>query len=143
VDSAARHFSLICTVFDVTSDCARLGGVTVSLLPNQTVFLHRGNNRARFKLKWMGRGRHQGECGVRIVEADKLLWATAFPLQQGPPVRPSGPIPERRAAPRYLCSGSVEVFISSSHSHSGPNLPIFQLPDSMRKPSVHSKKEPR
>lgn len=109
VDSSARHFSLMCHTLDLTFDSARLGGVGVLLMKNQTICLHRFGVRARFKVQWMGSGTRKGQVGLKALEAHKPLWGISLPQRQADQFWVKPTLKDRRRFPRHACSGSLEI----------------------------------
>jgi hypothetical protein len=109
VDSSARHFSLMCHTLDLTFDSARLAGVSVLLMKNQTVRLHRFGVRAGFRVQWMGSGTRKGQVGLKALEAHKPLWGISLPQRQADQFWVKPTLKDRRRFPRYACSGGLEV----------------------------------
>jgi len=109
VDSSARHFSLMCHTLDLTLDSARLAGLTVSLMRNQTIFLHRFGLRAKFRVHWIGSGTRKGQCGLQALETHKPLWGISLPQRQADEFWVQPTAKDRRRFPRHACDGGVEI----------------------------------
>lgn len=109
VDALARHFSLMCHTLDLTYDSARVAGMTTSLTPGQTVFLHRFGLKAKFKVHWAGSGSRKGQCGLRAMELDKPLWGISLPVKKADEFWTRPTAKDRRRFRRYPCAGGLEI----------------------------------
>lgn len=69
---------------DVTEISARLGGLSVQLLPGETVEIQRGGVKAKFRVYWMGAPGTdlEGQAGVRGLDPGKSIWSVHLPADE-------------------------------------------------------------
>ena len=109
VNAFARHFSLMCHTLDLTYDSSRIAGVTTSVTPGQTVFLHRFGVKAKFKVLWTGSGSRKGQCGLKCLETEKPIWGISLPQRRADEFWTQPTAKDRRRFRRYPCSGGLEI----------------------------------
>ena len=110
---------------DITELGIRLGGLTSTVEPGETIEVQRGALKAKFQVIWMGAAGSAmaGQAGLRGMEADKNIWNVNLPQDETdlqvdtrwlrnvlPPVHMSArPVGEKREHERYPCSGGAAV----------------------------------
>ena len=137
LDRNGKPFMQHARTLDITQRGARLIGIDCVNV-GETIGIQNGDNKARFKVVWMGRENtpKAGQIGVHCLEPDKTIFGrvpqnTPEPAFTRPPVTESGfeppkvprPIKRdmsavRRKHPRYPCTGGVEL---RQHENSPPS----------------------
>lgn len=69
---------------DVTEISARLGGLSLTLEPGETIEIQRGGLRAKFYVYWTGEPgtELEGQAGVRGIDPNKCIWSTQLPSDE-------------------------------------------------------------
>jgi hypothetical protein len=129
-DLDGNPFSQDAETVDISRSGARIRWVT-SVRKGQNISVQHGREKADFRVIWLGQAGspYDGEVGLRCAEK-RYIWGTTLPVDgvddfvvpaQGaessspPPVSPGIELTapwsgeERRVAPRYPCSGNVEL----------------------------------
>ncbi len=134
LDGRGRPLSQPVTTVDVSRRGARITGVHAWEQPGEIIGLRYGEQKARYKVVWIGKAGtpQQGQVGLVCVEAGKVIWGIAAPTPlSGPhaatigpgtsrlprPVSPPavlGPAPalatqNRRRDSRYVVEGGINV----------------------------------
>ncbi|HEU5453147.1 MAG TPA: GAF domain-containing protein [Terriglobales bacterium] len=75
-DSAGKSFNVLAYTLDISSSGARLGGVRVPLAVGEAVTLQYKQQRALFKVAWVGRPgeKTHEQVGIYALEPDKHIW---------------------------------------------------------------------
>lgn len=75
-DSAGKSFNVLAYTLDISSSGARLGGVRVPLSVGEAVTLQYKQQRALFKVAWVGRPgeKTHEQVGIYSLEPDKHIW---------------------------------------------------------------------
>ena len=75
-DSAGKAFNVLAYTLDISSSGARLGGVRVPLSVGEAVTLQYKQQRALFKVAWVGRPgeKTHEQVGIYALEPDKHVW---------------------------------------------------------------------
>src|ERR1044071_6638531 len=70
-----RQDRQVAHTLDLTEFSARLGGLARSLTPGEIVEIHRGTQKARFQVAWMGAPGTTvaGQAGVRCMESSQSI----------------------------------------------------------------------
>jgi hypothetical protein len=69
---------------DVTEASARLGGLKLSLEPDEIIEIQRGGVRAKFHVYWTGEPGTglEGQAGIRGMDPNKCIWSTQLPSDE-------------------------------------------------------------
>ena len=136
MDASGKPFFQTAHTITISSQAATLTGVTCLEGPGEVIGVQHGDQKARFRVVWMGRGgtADEGQLGIESLDADKCIWAEALEQASsgdGPDPEPEVPGPEpapqstqaastreRRRYPRYRCSGTVQL----SKEGGGPSV---------------------
>ena len=115
-DSGGKIFSANVFTANISRRGVKLAGVRPKLGLADTIGLTYGNNRARFRVKWVGEGAKStaGCFGFLNLAPEKPLWD--FPLP--PDVIDNYKLiyAEHRKNPRYRCQSSVEIQVHGGAS---------------------------
>ncbi len=134
IDVKGKPFFQTARTSEVSVKGARLEGITCLKQVGEVIGVQHGNQKARFRVVWIGeKGTpEQGQVGITCLDSDKCIWAEALQetetkeeFGQGPEIvsaeaAPAAPTPppattggdsraERRRYPRYQCSGTVQL----------------------------------
>jgi hypothetical protein len=118
LDCNGKPFSQQVHTVDITRLGARLRSVTCSMRPGDIIGMQHGNEKARFRVTWVGKPGcpDQGQIGVHCVEPTKFIWGVTLPKAPAPRLRPVRVQQQsaeggagRRSTTRYACEGSVEL----------------------------------
>src|SRR5689334_6834354 len=106
-DAHGQVFSESVSTVNVSLEGAMLRGVNLALKPGEIIGLTYGNNKARFRVQWVGqRGSGQeGRIGVRSVLPGKCVWDIALPASQNQERR----FPVSRQHDRVKCTNAIEL----------------------------------
>src|SRR5512133_933149 len=76
-DSNAQPFNVLAYTLNVSTSGARIGGVKVQLGVGDAVTIQYKQNRALFKVVWVGMPGNptQDQIGVSLLEQDRQIWA--------------------------------------------------------------------
>ena len=76
-DSAGKPFNILAYTLNVSSAGARIGGIKVPLGVGDALTVQYKEQRALFKVVWLGRPGHptQEQVGVTLLEQDRQIWA--------------------------------------------------------------------
>src|SRR5690349_9285276 len=76
-DSAGNPFNVLAHTLNVSATGARIGGVKVGLAVGEAVTLQYKQQRALFKVVWIGRpgDRTEQQIGIQLLEQDRQIWA--------------------------------------------------------------------
>ncbi|HYA94955.1 MAG TPA: PilZ domain-containing protein [Terriglobales bacterium] len=136
MDASGKPFFQTAHTITISSQAATLTGVTCLEGPGEVIGVQHGDQKARFRVVWMGRGgtADEGQLGIESLDADKCIWAEALEQASSgdgsdPEPEVPGPDPapqstqaastrERRRYPRYRCSGTVQL----SKEGGGPSV---------------------
>ena len=135
-DVNGNPFSQDAETIDISRHGGRLRWLACLRGPRDIIEVRHKKQKARFKVTWIGeRGTsEEGQVGIELAD-DKYIWETMLPSPRAdeyilpevlptPEPRPLEPLKialqppwtgeERRYAPRYRCTGGVEVIDSES-----------------------------
>ena len=130
-DLNGNPFSQDAETINISRRGARLHWLACLRGPGEIIEVRHKNEKARFKVAWIGElgTSEQGQVGIEAVD-NKYIWGTALPSPQRddyilaevfptPEPQPWEPLKiesqpawtgeERRCAPRYRCAGDVEL----------------------------------
>ena len=113
-DASGRPFIDPVFTRNISAQGALLEGVQRQLNPGETVGLTYNQQKARFRVTWVGEAgsEEQGLVGVENAVPGQPLWDVPLP-----PPAPDSYVPaklaDRRRFPRFECKASVEVRLSS------------------------------
>lgn len=81
MDANGKLFEQEAGTVDVTTTGARLSGIVHPLHRGCIVSVQRGPSKARFRVVWVGEkgGLDEGQIGVQLVDAGKLIWGQVIP----------------------------------------------------------------
>lgn len=148
MDSAGKPFNVLAYTLDISSTGARLGGVRVPLSVGEAVTLQYKQQRALFKVAWVGRPgeKTHEQVGIYTLEADKHVWleipeptrfvdeferkreqAPATAKKAPPPAAATGAAPPAPAAPKAAPAASAPS--PSPAPAAPPAIPAPQLDD--------------
>src|SRR5437868_6377458 len=76
-DSSAKPFNVLAYTLNVSSSGARIGGVKVQMGVGDAVTIQYKQNRALFKVVWVGMpgSPTQDQIGISLLEQDRQIWA--------------------------------------------------------------------
>ncbi|MFQ5926043.1 MAG: PilZ domain-containing protein [Terriglobia bacterium] len=121
-----------CETVDISRTGCRLRWIACLRGAGDTVEIHYGKEKARYKVSWIGEpgSKREGHVGLRVLD-NKYIWGVALARPKpdeyllpeetapGAPPEPAAPLKvsfesswsgeERRRSPRYRCPGDVEV----------------------------------
>jgi hypothetical protein len=108
-DANGRVFSESVSTVNVSLEGAMLKGLNRPIQPGEIIGLTYGNNKARFRVQWVGkRGSAQEGCfGVHNMVPGKCVWDMPLPAREGANSGPSFPV--QRQYKRLKCSNAVEL----------------------------------
>ncbi len=118
-DSDGQVFSEKVFTVNVSRNGAELAGVSRNLNVDEVVGLTYGNNRVRFRVRWIGESGtpKAGHVGLLNLTPEKTLWDFPLPTNADDDYEP-GSI-ELRKHPRFRCENSVEVHLKEGASFRG------------------------
>ncbi|MGE5204290.1 MAG: PilZ domain-containing protein [Chlamydiota bacterium] len=127
-DASGRAF--IDSVFtrNISAQGVQLEGVKRQLKPGDAVGVTYKQQKARFRVTWVGEagGEEQGLVGLENAVPGQPLWDVPLPAAAPDPYVPAK-VADRRRSPRFECRASVEVRLQSSGSPVRGNLVDLSL----------------
>jgi PilZ domain-containing protein len=83
MDTSGRPFSVNTKTVDITHSGARVGGFTTPINRGDMVGVQCGNEKARFKVIWVGAngGPREAQIGVHCAEPGKYIWGVKLPAK--------------------------------------------------------------
>jgi len=130
MDSTGKPFNQAARTLEISGKGARLEGVTCLQQVGEIVGVQHGNQKARFRVVWVGKKGtgEEGQIGITCLEPDRVIWAEALqdnagqygrgpvivspsetPAESSPPVMGAARQAERRRYPRYQCTGAIQL----------------------------------
>jgi hypothetical protein len=118
MDANGKPFAQTVKALNVSRSGARLVGLTSSPRPADVIGVQCGNEKARFRVVWVGKEGtpEQDHIGISAVDEQRWIWGPLGTELQvlRPPNPATSPAPvgdrsERRQQPRYKCNGIVQV----------------------------------
>ncbi|MFZ0799030.1 MAG: PilZ domain-containing protein [Terriglobales bacterium] len=108
-DTDGRVFSEKAVTVNISHHGVELSGVQARLNLDEIIGLSYGNNRAHFRVKWVGApgAAKAGHIGLLSISPEKPLWD--FPLPAPSPDNHQLKVVEQRKHPRFKCHNSVEL----------------------------------
>lgn len=105
------------TTRNISRRGALLEGLQGTLKPEETVALTYKNNKARFRVSWVGEtgSARAGQIGVQSVDATKCIWDAAL-LPPPAPDTYAAPARERRKHRRVPCRLGAELYVQGSET---------------------------
>src|ERR1700737_5453465 len=105
------------TTRNISRSGALLEGLQGTLKPEETVSLTYKNNKARFRVSWVGEtgSVRAGQIGVQSVDATKCIWDAAL-LPPPAPDTYAAPARERRKHRRVPCRLGAELYVQGSET---------------------------
>ncbi len=81
MDAKGKPFSQQAQTADVSLLGARIGGVTADLQKGEVIAVQHKENKARFKIAWVGNpdAQNQRQLGLICLEPNKCIWAMVMP----------------------------------------------------------------
>jgi hypothetical protein len=127
-DASGRPFIDGVITRNVSAQGALLEGVQRELKPGDAVGLTYNQQKARFRVSWVGEAgsEEQGLVGLECAVPGPPLWDTPLPAPEPDPYVPAR-VADRRRFPRFECKASVEVRLQSSGSPVRGNLVDLSL----------------
>ena len=118
-DGDGKIFSAKVVTVNLSRQGAELGGVCAKLGFADIIGLSYGNNRAHFRVKWVGEGSKatSGCLGLVNIAPEKPLWDFPLPPDAVDNYQPT--MAEHRKERRYRCQSSVEVHVPGGASFWG------------------------
>ena len=118
-DVAGAVFTEKVFTVSVSRNGVELGGVRAKLAHDEIVGLTYANNRAHFRVKWVGEAgsAKAGHLGLLNIAPEKPLWDFPPPAPALDAYQPG--VVEHRGQPRFRCQNSVEIHIESGASFWG------------------------
>jgi len=118
-DSGGQVFSEKVSTVNISQHGVELSGVTARLNPEETIGLSYANNRAHFRVKWVGQAGtpKEGHVGLLNTAPEKPLWD--FPLPAAAPDSHRAAMVDGRKHPRFKCGNSIELHTESGASFWG------------------------
>ena len=133
MDVTGKPFFQTARTIEITSQGARLAGVSCLKGPGEIIGVQHGEQKGRFRVAWIGRPGtpEQDQIGIESLDSDKCIWAEALheaatkdtlepalqatapapapaPAADNPPQAVGGSR-ERRRYPRYRCGGTIQL----------------------------------
>jgi hypothetical protein len=114
-DAHGRPFIDSVHTRNVSNEGALLEGVQRGLKPGDSVGITYGQNKARFRVAWVGQAGtpHEGMLGVEAVTKGKCIWDIPLEAARPDPFVHGGGR-DRRQFPRFECTASVEISAENS-----------------------------
>lgn len=116
MDSEGKPFAQNAQTVDITRMGARIQPVHCIKRPGDVIAVQHGEEKARFRVVWVGRPGTQteGVLGLHCVEPEKFIWKTAWPKDRPvPAIMTPTPMPGtaigRRLHQRHTCSGGAQI----------------------------------
>jgi hypothetical protein len=83
MDTSGHPFSVNTKTVDITHSGARVGGFTTPINRGDMVGVQCGNEKARFKVIWVGAngGPREAQIGVHCAEPGKYIWGVKLPAK--------------------------------------------------------------
>ena len=118
-DGDGKIFSANVFTANISRRGVKLAGVRPKLGLADTIGLAYGNNRAHFRVKWIGESSTSsaGCVGLLNMAPDKPLWDFPLPADAIDDYEPM--IADGRRNPRYRCQNSIEVHLQGGASFWG------------------------
>jgi hypothetical protein len=117
IDVNGRPLLQMVTTRNISRRGALLEGLQGTLKPEETVALTYKNNKARFRVSWVGEtgSARAGQIGVQSVDATKCIWDAAL-LPSPAPDTYAAPARERRKHRRVPCHLGAELYVQGSET---------------------------
>jgi hypothetical protein len=117
IDVDGRPLLQMVTTRNISRRGALLEGLQGTLKPEETVSLTYKNNKARFKVSWVGDigSPKAGQIGVQSVDATKCIWDAAL-LPPAAPDTFAAPARERRKHRRVPCRLGAELYVQGTET---------------------------
>ena len=117
IDVNGRPLLQMVTTRNISRRGALLEGLQGTLKPEETVALTYKNNKARFRVSWVGEtgSVRAGQIGVQSVDATKCIWDAAL-LPPPAPDTYAAPARERRKHRRVPCRLGAELYVQGSET---------------------------
>jgi hypothetical protein len=117
IDVNGRALLQMVTTRNISRSGALLEGLQGTLKPEETVSLTYKNNKARFRVSWVGEtgSAKAGQIGVQSVDATKCIWDTAL-LPPAAPDTYAAPARERRKHRRVPCRLGAELYVQGTET---------------------------
>jgi hypothetical protein len=117
IDVNGRPLLQMVTTRNISRRGALLEGLQGTLKPEETVALTYKNNKARFRVSWVGEtgSARAGQIGVQSVDATKCIWDAAL-LPPPAPDTYAAPARERRKHRRVPCRLGAELYVQGSET---------------------------
>jgi hypothetical protein len=117
IDVNGRPLLQMVTTRNISRGGALLEGLQGTLKPEETVSLTYKNNKARFRVSWVGEtgSAKAGQIGVQSVDATKCIWDTAL-LPPAAPDTYAAPARERRKHRRVPCRLGAELYVQGTET---------------------------
>lgn len=113
-DASGRPFIDPVVTRNISAEGVLLEGVLRQLKPGDAVGLTYNQQKARFRVSWVGEAasEQQGLVGLENAVPGQPLWNLPLPAPAPDPFVPAK-VADRRRFPRFECKASVEVRLSS------------------------------
>ena len=82
-DIAGRCFEQDVTTLDLTATGVHLGGVCHPVAPGSILHMQYRDSKARFCVRWVGKGKSEGHIGLELLEGEKFDWGRTIPFIPG------------------------------------------------------------
>jgi hypothetical protein len=116
-DATGAVFSGKALTVNVSAKGVELAGVYADLSLDEIIGLTVGNNRAHFRVKWIGApgSPKSGHVGLASISPEKPLWGFSLPLANIDLYQAA--FSELRKQPRFRCHNPIEI-----HVHNGASF---------------------
>jgi hypothetical protein len=116
-DASGRALLQMVTTRDISRHGARLERIEREFTPGEIISLSYRNNKARFRVSWMGDAstNRAGEMGVQIIDPAKCIWDAAT-LPPATADTYAAKAKERRQHRRVPCKLGAELYMQGSEA---------------------------
>ena len=117
IDVEGRPLLQMVTTRNISRSGALLEGLQSRLRPEETVSLTYKNNKARFRVSWVGEtgSPKAGQIGVQSLDMTKCIWDAAL-LPPAAPDTYAAPARERRKHRRVPCRLGAELYVQGTET---------------------------
>jgi hypothetical protein len=114
IDASGRPLLQMVMTRDISRQGALLEGVRGTFKPGETISVSYNNNKARFRVSWMGTSK-AGQMGVQSIDPAKCIWDAAT-LPPPAPDTFAAQAKEHRQHQRVPCKLGAELYMQGSEA---------------------------